>query len=108
MTMEYAHERLPVRIYARASQASAAAAREIADLIRWKASDGKQCVLGLATGSSPVNVYNDLHEIIACETCGILGKAPRSGSCFIGWSRCWVCESCECRSGSGSRDRRFL
>ena len=54
------HERIPVQIYSRASQASVAAAKEIADLIRWKAGEGKNCVLGLATGSSPVGLYTEL------------------------------------------------
>ncbi|MGI9470225.1 MAG: glucosamine-6-phosphate deaminase [Rubripirellula sp.] len=58
--MEYPNERIPARIYARASDASVAAANEIADLIRRKADQGKSCVLGLVAGSSPVNVYNEL------------------------------------------------
>ena len=57
---QYFHERLPVKIFSRASQASVAAAKEIADLIRWKQGEGKSCVLGLATGSSPVGIYDEL------------------------------------------------
>jgi glucosamine-6-phosphate deaminase len=53
-------ERIQCRIFARASDASVAAAREIADLIRSKASQGLPCVLGLVAGSSPVNVYSEL------------------------------------------------
>ncbi len=60
MQSEYSQERLPTRIFSRASQASAAAAQEIAELIRQKAAQGKQCVIGLATGSSPVGVYDEL------------------------------------------------
>ena len=60
MDSQYSLERLPVRILSRASQASVAAAREISDLVRWKAGEGKQCVLGLATGSSPVGIYDEL------------------------------------------------
>ena len=56
----YSHERLPVTIFSRASLASQAAAKEIADLIRWKRGEGKSCVLGLATGSSPVGIYSEL------------------------------------------------
>ncbi|MEL6108377.1 MAG: glucosamine-6-phosphate deaminase [Planctomycetota bacterium] len=60
MNVEHPHERLPITVFDLASQASVAVAREIAELIRWKADEGKQCVLGLATGSSPTNVYNEL------------------------------------------------
>lgn len=35
-------------------------AGEIADVIRRRASQGKNCILGLATGSTPVGVYNEL------------------------------------------------
>ena len=40
--------------------ASIAVAQEIADLIRTKQADYKKCVLGLATGSSPIKVYEEL------------------------------------------------
>ncbi|MEM1067583.1 MAG: glucosamine-6-phosphate deaminase [Planctomycetota bacterium] len=56
----YPNERVPCHIFARASDASVAAAKEIADLIRWKAERGQMCVLGLVAGSSPANVYNEL------------------------------------------------
>ncbi|BDD05860.1 glucosamine-6-phosphate deaminase [Aureibacter tunicatorum] len=39
---------------------SKAVAKEIADLIREKDAKGEKCVLGLATGSSPVKVYEEL------------------------------------------------
>lgn len=35
-------------------------AGEIAEVIRRRASQGKNCILGLATGSTPVGVYNEL------------------------------------------------
>lgn len=54
------NERIPCRIFARASDASIAAAAEIANLIREKASRDEKCVLGLVAGSSPINVYNEL------------------------------------------------
>ncbi|KAA9338168.1 glucosamine-6-phosphate deaminase [Hymenobacter busanensis] len=53
-------EKLPVSIYADSEQASAAVARQIADLIRKRAAEGQTCVLGLATGSSPTRVYEEL------------------------------------------------
>ena len=42
------------------SIASDSVALEIADLITRKAKKGENCVLGLATGSSPISVYNEL------------------------------------------------
>jgi glucosamine-6-phosphate deaminase len=53
-------ERIPTRIYASSTDASKAVAREIADLIREKAKAGKNAVLGLATGSTPTRVYEEL------------------------------------------------
>jgi glucosamine-6-phosphate deaminase len=53
-------EKIPTQIHPRADLASAAVAREIADLIRSKAAAGKTCVLGLATGSTPTGVYAEL------------------------------------------------
>ncbi len=40
--------------------ASKIVAKEIAELIQLKASENKMCVLGLATGSSPIKVYEEL------------------------------------------------
>ena len=53
-------ERLPVTVYDQPADASRAVAREIADLVRERAAAGKQTVLGLATGSTPVGVYDEL------------------------------------------------
>ncbi len=41
-------------------QASKIVALEIADLIKKKDSNGKKCILGLSTGSSPISVYKEL------------------------------------------------
>jgi glucosamine-6-phosphate deaminase len=54
------YEKIPTHIYADAKDASRAVAHEIADLIRAKQQQGKLCVLGLATGSSPKTVYAEL------------------------------------------------
>ena len=43
-----------------ATDASIIVAQEIAALIRSKEAAGEKCVLGLATGSSPINVYAEL------------------------------------------------
>lgn len=53
-------ERIPVRVFPHSTEASKAVAGEIADLIRQRAAAGRQCVLGLATGSTPVGVYDEL------------------------------------------------
>ncbi|MFK8298436.1 glucosamine-6-phosphate deaminase [Capnocytophaga cynodegmi] len=47
-------------IFSDSVEASIAVAHEIADLIRSKQAEGKTCVLGLATGSSPIRVYDEL------------------------------------------------
>jgi glucosamine-6-phosphate deaminase len=54
------NERIPTRVHNQADQASAAVAAEIAALIRQRASEKKPCVLGLATGSTPIGVYAEL------------------------------------------------
>ncbi|MGB5242863.1 MAG: glucosamine-6-phosphate deaminase [Lutimonas sp.] len=47
-------------IFKDSNEASIIVAQEIAKLIREKESRGEKCVLGLATGSSPINVYEEL------------------------------------------------
>ncbi|MBP7583725.1 MAG: glucosamine-6-phosphate deaminase [Spirochaetes bacterium] len=59
-SLETRHERLPVKIFESSRDASRHAAGEIAALIRERQSQGRACVLGLATGSSPVSVYEEL------------------------------------------------
>jgi glucosamine-6-phosphate deaminase len=56
----YGVEKIPVTVYKTSQEASAAAAREIADLIRVRASAGAKVVLGLATGSTPTALYDEL------------------------------------------------
>jgi len=53
-------EKIPVQVFAGAREASAAVAGEFARLIRSTQAAGQRCVLGLATGSTPVGVYGDL------------------------------------------------
>lgn len=53
-------EKVPVAIYECADHAVKAVAKEIADLIRTRAANNATCVLGLATGSSPIKLYNEL------------------------------------------------
>ncbi|MEZ4842137.1 MAG: hypothetical protein R2821_11660 [Flavobacteriaceae bacterium] len=47
-------------IFQNSQEASIVVAQEIAELIRKKAKENKNCVLGLATGSSPIKVYEEL------------------------------------------------
>ncbi len=53
-------ERMPVGVFPHANDACRSVAAQIADAIRERASEGKQCVLGLATGSTPIGVYAEL------------------------------------------------
>ena len=53
-------EKIPTRISDQPRLVSQAVAEEIAELIKTTAAEGRPCVLGLATGSSPVGVYDEL------------------------------------------------
>ncbi len=58
--VERKYEKLFTRVYENAAIASKKIAAEIAYLIREKNGKGEKCVLGLATGSSPIGVYREL------------------------------------------------
>lgn len=53
-------EHSPVAVFPGSLAASRAVAAEIAALIRARAGEGRPCVLGLATGSTPVSLYAEL------------------------------------------------
>ena len=53
-------ERIALELYEHPKIGSKAAANEIANLIKEKQSKKKNCVLGLATGSSPISIYKEL------------------------------------------------
>ena len=53
-------EQIDCRIFPHAREANRAVAEQIAALIRSRAAEGQKCVLGLATGSTPMGVYNEL------------------------------------------------
>jgi glucosamine-6-phosphate deaminase len=57
---ETRYEKLPVTIYNNPTEASIAVARRISLLINTKQAEGKQAVLGLATGVTPIVVYVEL------------------------------------------------
>ncbi len=53
-------EKIPVKIYEDSGKACCCVARRIGDLIRERQKEGKPAVLGLATGSTPIDVYKEL------------------------------------------------
>ncbi|MDD5151205.1 MAG: glucosamine-6-phosphate deaminase [Flavobacterium sp.] len=53
-------EKIHNEIFKNSLEASKIVAQEIADLIRLKEKNNQTCVLGLATGSSPIKVYDEL------------------------------------------------
>lgn len=59
-TEPIAYEKIPTKIFKDSKDASKAVANEIADLIRERQKQGRNCILGLATGSSPKSVYAEL------------------------------------------------
>ena len=57
-------------IFNSSNEASLLVAQEIATLIKEKEALNKPCVLGLATGSSPIKVYEELvrlHKFFQCS-----------------------------------------
>ena len=56
-------EKVPVDVRAAPAEVSRAVAADIAALVRGKAAAGQRCVLGLATGSTPVGVYDELARL---------------------------------------------
>src|ERR1700757_2080137 len=63
MSMVDSFEKIPVRIFNSLNEGSIYIAKEIAALVRLKASKNEKCVLGLATGSSPKLVYAELARL---------------------------------------------
>ncbi|MBA4198418.1 MAG: glucosamine-6-phosphate deaminase [Chitinophaga sp.] len=53
-------EKIPVKIFDTPREGSVYAAKEIASLIKEKQQKGQDCVLGLATGSTPITLYAEL------------------------------------------------
>jgi glucosamine-6-phosphate deaminase len=53
-------EKIPVKIFANSTDGSFYVARQIANLIKQKQQEGNNCVIGLATGSSPKTLYAHL------------------------------------------------
>ncbi len=53
-------EKIPVRVFDEHDNIARVVAQRIADLLRDRADAGRTCVLGLATGSTPIGVYREL------------------------------------------------
>lgn len=56
-------EKIETAVFSNVEDASAAAAKEIVDLIKYKQLKGEKAVLGLATGSTPLKVYEILVQM---------------------------------------------
>lgn len=86
-----------VIVHADSQAASACVAREISDLIRERARQGQMAVLGLATGSTPLQLYHELirlhrqeglsfSNVITFnldEYCGLFAEHPQSYRHFM-------------------------
>lgn len=53
-------EKIPCRTFQHARDVAKAVARRIAESVTSRSAEGRKCVLGLATGSTPVGVYDEL------------------------------------------------
>lgn len=53
-------EKIPIELFPSFKEASVSVASEIANLIKERAAQNENCVLGLATGSTPTTVYSEL------------------------------------------------
>ncbi len=53
-------ERIPINIFKDSEEGSKFVARQIAELMTAKEKEGNPCILGLATGSTPIALYNEL------------------------------------------------
>ena len=53
-------ERIALDLYEHPKSGSTAVALEISELIKKKQLENKRCVIGLATGSSPISIYSEL------------------------------------------------
>ena len=56
-------EKIPVKICPTPKDGAAIVAQEIAALIKEKQTQGLPCVLGLATGSTPIGLYSELVKL---------------------------------------------
>src|SRR5918911_3774882 len=60
MSMVDSFEKIPCEIFSNTKEGSRYVANEIAKLIKEKQKAKEKCVLGLATGSTPISMYKEL------------------------------------------------
>jgi len=63
MVSDHSVEKIPVKIFKTSEDGSVFVAKEIAILIEQRQRENKNCVLGLATGSTPTRVYEELVKL---------------------------------------------
>ncbi len=63
MTIPVGTEKINTRIFQTSEEGSRFVAQEIAELIKSRQAEGRNCVLGLATGSTPTSVYANLIKL---------------------------------------------
>lgn len=59
-TTQNQFEHIPLQAFSHARDAARAVANHIANLIRERAAENDTCVVGLATGSTPIGIYDEL------------------------------------------------
>lgn len=60
MVLDASVEKMPTKVFVTSEEASIFVANEIASLIKQRQHEKKNCILGLATGSTPTRVYEEL------------------------------------------------
>ncbi|MCB0488613.1 MAG: glucosamine-6-phosphate deaminase [Cyclobacteriaceae bacterium] len=63
MTISVGTEKINTKIFQTSEEGSRFVAQEIAELIKSRQAEGRHCVLGLATGSTPTSVYANLIKL---------------------------------------------
>lgn len=96
-TLAESYEKIPTQIFPNSGAAAKALAAEVQALIKERAAQGKNVVLGMATGSTPVPFYRELirlhkeeglsfKNVITFnldEYYGLSGDHPESYACFM-------------------------
>lgn len=96
-TLAESYEKIPTHIFPNSGAAAKALAEEVQALIKERAAQGKNVVLGMATGSTPVPFYRELirlhkeeglsfKNVITFnldEYYGLSGDHPESYACFM-------------------------
>lgn len=72
------NDRLKIKVFDDQHAGSIFVAREIAEIIRNTVKEKEKCVLGLATGSSPLAVYKELVRLHKVRRASFLTSLPLS------------------------------